>query len=182
MITDGAPAAVALAVGGSMVVALAAVLAAAVAAGPAGHPALLAGWWHGLATLVAVAGVLVAGWLVTLLRLAYSDPARRKTIGALWDVATFWPRAVHPLAPPCYGERAVPEVVDRIRLLTGHAGNDPDDVARLHLEAGRPDLPRTRGLTVRPARSCSPATARARSSRPRSSPSYPPTSAARSRC
>ena len=70
-----------------------------------------------MVTLIAIA---VAGWLVTLLRQDYSDPARRKTIGALWDVGTFWPRAVHPLAPPCYAERAIPEVVDRIRLLTGH--------------------------------------------------------------
>jgi hypothetical protein len=148
LVTDDAPVAVAWAVGGGMAVALVVEIAAAVSAGPAGHPALLPGWCHGLATLIALAGVLAVGWLVTLLRLAYSNTAKRKTIGALWDVATFWPRAVHPLAPPCYGERAVPEVVDRIRLLTGRFGSLPDDVANLHAEAGLPDLPRTCGLTV----------------------------------
>jgi hypothetical protein len=154
-ITDDAPVATVLAVGGSIVLMLAAELVAAFTAGRAGHPTLLPGLWHGLATLTALIGFLVAGWLVTLLRMAYSNTARRKTIGALWDVGTFWPRAVHPLAPPCYAERAVPEIVDRVRLLTGHYGNESDDdgnecddAAYLHAEAGQPDLPRTSGLTV----------------------------------
>ncbi len=150
LVTDDAPMMTALAVGGGIIVVLAAEIAAAIGAGPAGHPALLAGWWQGLATLTALVGILLAGWLVTLLRQAYTNTARRKTIGALWDVATFWPRAVHPLAPPCYAERAVPEIVDRIRLLTGEFGSEPDDAAYLHFQAGQPDLPRTRGLTVRP--------------------------------
>ena len=98
--------------------------------------------------MVSLIAIAVAGWLVTLLRQDYSDPAKRKTIGALWDVGTFWPRAVHPLAPPCYAERAIPEVVDRIRLLTGHISHDPNDVATLKYQAGLPDLDRTKGLTV----------------------------------
>jgi hypothetical protein len=68
---------------------------------------------------LSLSGLLVVSGFVILLRDAYSNTAKRKTIGALWDVATFWPRAVHPFAPPCYGERAVPEVVDRIGVLTG---------------------------------------------------------------
>ncbi len=148
LIADDAGLATVLAVGGSLVLALAAELFAAVDAGPAGHPALLAGWLSGLASLVALVGILVAGWLVALLRQAYSDPAKRKSIGAMWDVGTFWPRAVHPMAPPCYAERAVPEVVDRIRLLTGHVTAEPDDVAYLKALAGQPTLERTRRLTV----------------------------------
>jgi hypothetical protein len=53
------------------------------------------------------------------MRASYANPGRRRGIGALWDVATFWPRATHPLGPPCYAEQAVPEIVDRVMLLTG---------------------------------------------------------------
>ena len=148
LIVDDADAATALAVAGTLVLVLAAEIIAAVSAGAAGHPTTLPSVWHGAAAIVSLIAIVVAGGLVTLLRQAYSDPARRKTIGALWDVGTFWPRAVHPLAPPCYAERAIPEVVDRIRLLTGHISHDPDDVATLKYQAGLPDLGRTKGLTV----------------------------------
>ncbi|WP_329460479.1 hypothetical protein [Streptomyces sp. NBC_01497] len=59
---------------------------------------------------------------VTLGRLAYSRPAIRQTIGILWDVGTFWPRAAHPFAPPCYAERAVPDLTWRIRTWTRATG------------------------------------------------------------
>jgi hypothetical protein len=80
-------------------------------------------WVRDTATTLVTVGVAIAGVGavvgLALLRSTYSNPSNRKTVGALWDVGTFWPRAVHPLAPPCYPEQAVPEVVDRIRALTG---------------------------------------------------------------
>lgn len=37
---------------------------------------------------------------VTWGRRAYRDASARRTIGILWDVGTFWPRAAHPSRRP----------------------------------------------------------------------------------
>jgi hypothetical protein len=58
-------------------------------------------------------------------RLAFSDQDDRRRIGVLWDVGTFWPRATHPLAPPCYAERAVPDLLERTEYYRGHVGSQP---------------------------------------------------------
>lgn len=76
-----------------------------------------------------LATALVTG-LVALGALAYRNASARQTVGIIWDIATFWPRAAHPLAPPCYSERAIPHLVTRVSntekpidrvILSGHS-------------------------------------------------------------
>ncbi|AUH44313.1 hypothetical protein [Streptomyces sp. CMB-StM0423] len=65
------------------------------------------------------AGVIL---LLAMGRQAYRDPKSRRTVGILWDVGTFWPRAAHPFAPPCYAERAVPDLAWRTSTWTTRTG------------------------------------------------------------
>jgi hypothetical protein len=72
-------------------------------------------------TLITLATVALVG----LGRAAYTDRNKRRTLGVLWDVGTFWPRATHPLAPPSYGERVMPDLIERVGHLTP---GDTDEV------------------------------------------------------
>lgn len=82
-------------------------------------------WLREVATLslwVTVGSAAGLIWVAS--RLRTSEKARRG-VGVLWDLCTFWPRAAHPFAPPCYAERVVPEIVTRVRWAQGAGNGQP---------------------------------------------------------
>ncbi len=70
----------------------------------------------------------VAVLLSTVLRARSSESLRRK-VGILWDLSTFWPRHAQPLGPPCYTDRALPELVYRT---TWHVEQRHDVIISAH--------------------------------------------------
>jgi hypothetical protein len=85
-----------------------------------------AGW---LVTVAVLAMATVMLWLLQLVRRVYQDPGTRRQVGMIWDLGTFWPRAVHPLAPPCYAERAIPDLITRIEFHTGVVNQQSGEVS-----------------------------------------------------
>ncbi|MBB5155162.1 hypothetical protein [Saccharopolyspora phatthalungensis] len=70
--------------------------------------------WSGW--LVGVGVAALATLAVGLLRMVYQAATKRNTarhLGVLCDLALFWPREAHPVVPPCYALKVVPELVDR---------------------------------------------------------------------
>ncbi len=100
--------------------------------------------------LIVVEPVVIGVWLigglavgvVVLSALAFRVPRTRKLVGIVWDIGAFWPRDVHPLAPPCYAERAVPELAMRLGEHAAMVAAPDDGFARAWA------APRPPGLVV----------------------------------
>ncbi|QLQ37705.1 hypothetical protein [Micromonospora robiginosa] len=86
--------------------------------------------WQTVIHWTADLGDAVLGWLPVVTSalglLVYRTDSVRRSVGVIWDVCTFWPRAAHPLAPPSYAERAVPELQTRVAGLLALPPHHPD--------------------------------------------------------
>lgn len=84
-----------------------------------GRGATVMGFLTNLGTYLVGAFALV---LILLGLFAYQSAGLRRIVGVAWDLGTFWPRGAHPLSPPCYAERVVPEIVARTTFLSESGG------------------------------------------------------------
>ncbi|WP_426594316.1 hypothetical protein ACPPVS_02105 [Cellulomonas sp. McL0617] len=87
--------------------------------------------WTFMTTWSGQAVCLAAGLLFTSVVLAGSKKSLSRPWGLLWDLMCFLPRAAHPFAPPCYAERAVPELRSRIDDWLGGLDVPEEDRAAL---------------------------------------------------
>lgn len=79
--------------------------------------------WNGIVQAASWLALGTAFGAFMAVRRGMRDPAFRTRFGVLWDVATFWPRWFHALAPPAYTARAVPELQARVtEIVKGSSG------------------------------------------------------------
>ena len=86
--------------------------------------------FQGLTSVAAWVTLTLVLGMVLAVRSGLRDAGFRRQIGIVWDVTSFWPRHFHPLAPPSYAVRTVPELQSRVSeiaaadgktILSGHS-------------------------------------------------------------
>ncbi len=91
------------------------------------------GWTRTVATASMWLVVGMSAGLIALGSQIRRSEKTRKAVGVIWDLTTFWPRAAHPLAPPCYAERVIPELLIRSRWALDRHGTAQQSDNRLIL-------------------------------------------------
>ena len=81
------------------------------------------GWTRTVATASMWLVIGMSAGLIALGSQIRRSEKARKAVGVIWDLTTFWPRAAHPLAPPCYAERVVPELQVRAHWVLDKPGS-----------------------------------------------------------
>jgi hypothetical protein len=84
------------------------------------QPSIVPDKWYGKAAISLATALPL--FVIGLMRAGWGQQDRRRQIGMIWDVGTFWPRSYHPLAPPCYAERAVPDIQRRLWWIRDNGG------------------------------------------------------------
>ncbi len=73
------------------------------------------GWLQPFETLGVLALGLLAAGLLRVVYTAAKSPERSRHLGALADLVYFWPRRAHPVVPPSYALKVVPDLAERAR-------------------------------------------------------------------
>lgn len=72
-------------------------------------------WSQWLSTLGVLSLGLLAAGLLRIVYTAAKSPQRSRHLGALADLVYFWPRRAHPVVPPSYAIKVVPDLAGRAR-------------------------------------------------------------------
>ena len=90
-------------------------------------------WRNYQALVVSVLGAIAVFAIVAVATNALTK--KERPLGVMWDLICFLPRAGHPFGPPCYAERVVPELRQRMLNWLGPDGLTQQNERKVVLSA-----------------------------------------------